>query len=378
MEEIFAKAKNRKFRQYVSKRFENVEDILYATSNECAHYLEELETGVRQIGIPEMINLRTTNHTRHVFKYSKEDKIAMCLLINAIHQYDDKFSTHSYFYKEHGGMHRCITELAKVKDFNDKYILRTDITKFSDSIDADILKEDLKEFFKDDPTFIKFILNFIDDRRYYKDGVLYNDAPAVRQGNAFSVFFDQLYLKDIDFELEKVATYYFRNCDDIVFAVDTKEERDNGLKLLEKLAGERNLKLSEKKTLLLNPGDDFSIFCLKFTNHKITFSKKITDKVNSALKSSRVYVQRVRRLKKLSPDDSIKLFLMIIDKKIAKAVLKYAHFITDMSGLRNVDRAIQNSIRILYTNKLSNSKYRLTHKKMVELGYKSLMNRHYN
>jgi len=114
-----------------------------------------------------------------------------------------------------------------------EYVLRLDIENFFESIDKNYLFELLKEIgvHKD---LIKLIKN---SYSHHKIGL-----PA---GHVLSCTLSNLYLKNFDY---KFPHNYTRYSDDMMFALNSRYDVENSIKLVEHLLDEYNFKLNHNKT----------------------------------------------------------------------------------------------------------------------------------
>lgn len=120
-----------------------------------------------------------------------------------------------------------------------KYVLRLDIKNYFGAIDKDSLFKLLTEVGVN-----KEILTLTKDSySHHKIGL-----PA---GHVLSCTLSNLYLKDFDYRFPYIYTRY---SDDMMFALNTRDEVENTIRLVEQLLSGHNLKLNTNKTrIVLNP-----------------------------------------------------------------------------------------------------------------------------
>lgn len=203
-----------------------------------------------------------------------------------------QFIYSSYACIKDKGMHRaafyvqdCMKK-AKRK-WGEYYILKTDVAKYFDSINKNILLDILKRKIKDEKLIwlIKEIL-FAQDRE-----------KGIEIGNYTSQVFANIYLNEVDqFIKHKLKIkYYARYLDDSILIVKTKQEAQLALQEIAKFLKE-NLKLELNKKTQIFKGKQGVNFC----GYKINeYRMKIRDKGKRKLKD------KVKKLKKDVKDGKI-------------------------------------------------------------------------
>ena len=176
------------------------------------------------------------------------------------------------------GMHRSAFYVQKCmrkakREWGDYYILKTDVSKYFDSIDKNILLKILERKIKD-PKLIWLIKEILFAQKREK---------GIEIGNYTSQTFANIYLNEVDqyIKHELKIKYYARYLDDSVLIVQTKKEAKEALKKIEKFLKEKlELKLNDKTQIF--KGKQGVNFC----GYKINeYRLKIRDKGKRKLKN---------------------------------------------------------------------------------------------
>lgn len=160
-----------------------------------------------------------------------------------------KLTQDTYGSLEKRGIKGALSKMKKALKKNpDWYYVQTDVKKFYESIDHDILKMKIRRIFKDQK-----LLRFIDANIDRHD-------KGLAIGTWLNQYLANLFLSDFDHYIKEVirVPYYFRYMDDMVVLVPGKEEAN---KVLGVIKGEmEKIKLTVKPTHRVAPvkiGIDF-------------------------------------------------------------------------------------------------------------------------
>lgn len=111
------------------------------------------------------------------------------------------------------GVHDGVRRIRKALQSDSSiYCLKMDVKKFYQSIDHEILKQQIRKKIKDSR-----LLWLLDE--------IINSAPGVPIGNYTSQYFGNIYLNGLDHYIKEVlcVKHYYRYCDDMVLIGDNKE-----------------------------------------------------------------------------------------------------------------------------------------------------------
>ena len=127
---------------------------------------------------------------------------------------------------------------------NVKYLIKTDIRDHFGSIILKELEKDLIKILGKGP-FIDLIWKILRGR----DGPI-KRKKGILQGGVLSPLFSNIYMKEIDEQLEKLdGIKVIRYGDD--FLIGTKEDAENTLKIIKKILKKKGLELNKKKTSIV-------------------------------------------------------------------------------------------------------------------------------
>lgn len=224
-----------------------------------------------------------------------------------------------------------------------KYVIRTNIKSFFESIPHDKLLEKIKKNPILNPQSKKIINKIL--REYKSKTGLDKGVP---RGIGISAYLSELYMRDIDNKIRLLpnVTYYARYVDDIIiiFTPNTKYDNLNYIDEIKKIISYEVLEINEKKTKEfdlvtshLNKNFDFLGYKIIFNNCNKPIEINLTTK-------------KVNRYK-AKLDKSFELYnteSKYNEKKARKILVKRLRYLTENTRLLNVKKDIL--IGVYFTN----------------------------
>ncbi|MBA7562897.1 hypothetical protein ES708_04550 [subsurface metagenome] len=132
------------------------------------------------------------------------------------------------------------------------YYIKADIFYFYDKIDRVRLYKLILDKISSEPEICNILRDFLEDT-YIDDSdgeekTCSPPAKGIPQGPAFSAFFANIYLDELDHLIEKKSFDYVRYVDDMVILCESKKQMEDIKKLLEYYLSSMNLELNADKT----------------------------------------------------------------------------------------------------------------------------------
>jgi len=328
----------------------NVEKKIEAGSFKFSPYLELLKIKKRN-SLPRLLSIPTIR-----------DRIVHDKMKDCLHQefkdFVNKELPNSYI--------RKIKKYIEKNEGEKIFYLKTDITKFYDEINREILKTALERVI-DDKVLINLICNAIETPTVpsnYRKGDLkkYYAEKGVPQGLAISNILAQIYLKEFDnyFKKRLKSSLYLRYVDDI-FVLSMSNSKPL-LKSIKKKLSEIDLQTNDDKTFFgdLSSGVEFLGYLIK--NEEISISKSTIEGQINKIAAKITWFKKGMANRKLRPallvnnDNGFKrLFLkevneIITGSKSAKKNYGWLFWyleINDLSVFYKIDLIIESMFRSL-------------------------------
>lgn len=218
-----------------------------------------------------------------------------------------------------------------------KYIIRTDIKSFYESIPHDELKKVISRNHILSPLSKKVINEIL---RQYKS--ITGHDEGIPRGIGISAYLAELYMRDFDDDIKNLqnVTYYARYVDDIViiFTPNNKHESIDYLSLIKQCILKTKLNLNDKKTEEI---DFFNMksYKLEFLGYQINFNhiKKIEYEININLshKKIRKYQRKIQSI-----INNYNLSSKFDERKARKLMLQRLKYLTGNTRLLGVKKDI--------------------------------------
>lgn len=264
---------------------------------------------------------------------------------------------HSFKVKQ-SDRYEIVSQVINMLDNNfPKYVIRTDIKSFFESIPHDKLQKKISQNYILSPESKKIINGIL---RQYKS--ITGSDSGIPRGVGISSYLSELYLRDFDNEIKKLSnlTYYARYVDDIIliFTPHTKYDNTNYLDNIRTIISNFGLELNPKKTEsfdLVNLSIkqiyhfDFLGFNMQFDNNKEKDNKIL---INLSNKKKRLYSKKI----KLMIDD-YNINSKYDEKQARKLLINRIRYLTGNIRLLGVKKDIL--VGIYFSNILLNEKKHL-------------------
>ncbi len=236
--------------------------------------------GVRMLGIPTVID--------------RVIQQAISQILTKI--YDSQFSEYSYGFRPNRGAHDALVQAERYVGDESIYVVDIDLSKFFDTINKDKMMSLLQKEIKD-----KSVLRLIN--KYLQAGILkgsqlIKSQEGTPQGSPLSPLLSNIYLDQVDKELERRQIRFVRYADDIqIYARSIKSAyriKENTIRLIEgnriklKVNEEKSAvkKLNEAKFLGYSFRREYGTEIIKLCLHKKSWDKFKT-KIREILKRNR-------------------------------------------------------------------------------------------
>ena len=348
--------------------------ISYYLSGTCVRDLMLMIRGDKMPAVPERLVIRDRGKDRELYLFPVEDRALLGLINFALHRFDGRFSEHLYSHIRGRANAYALSVIREREDFRDLHLFKTDISRYDYTMDAGILSGCIREFFPEDPSLCAFFDRMSYRRRYTENGRTFDDGPAVPTGSALCGFCENVYLREFDFRMSEKAAFYARCADDILIGAKTREDLLSLIEEIRRTMDEKKLSLSEKKSLIIEPGGEFDFLGWKICSGGIDF----TDETLSRLEKL-IHRETIRALRQYSRHDVDPLFRISRAIQRAGIVRERAgldhsfRIVSRTDGLNRIDHMLIDMIRIIVTGKKGNARYRLSYDDIRRWGYRSLV-----
>lgn len=334
-----------------------------------------------------MVRKRNSNRRRIVYCFNEKESYLLKYMTFILMDFDSIHCDSLCSFRKDNRTNMFFRKVKKVDPERKLYIAKADFHDFGGSLDQDILLEICKPFFSDDPDFFAFITWLMTRNEFYRNGKLVHERVSIIEGLPIGNFFNNLYLRDMDFELEKQAVMYMRYTDDIAFFTDSYESAQHALDIVRSYEKKLKLTVNEEKTMIIKPHEEAELLGIQIFEGGFDIGdfaiQKLTDKMK------RTSDRQLRRMSygKCTKQSAMKEMIdfydrMFFGRKVNDHELNWVvhafPIITRMDGLEKLDACAQECIRICGSGRKTNAKYRIRYEDMVKQGYRNLVHAYYH
>lgn len=211
---------------------------------------------------------------------------------------DPTFSDHSYGFRPGRSTHGAISRMREYVVEGREWVVDIDLEKFFDRVNHDILMGRLAKRIED-----RSVLGVI--RRYLEAGVMVEGVKVKQddgtpQGGPLSPLLANVYLDEIDKDLERRGHAFVRYADDLRVLVGSKRAGERVMNWLIKRVGKLRLRVNESKSTVARVVDR------PFLSFSLWVDKEGQVKIGVASKAIDVMKERVRALTKRTRGRSVK------------------------------------------------------------------------
>ncbi|PRP92889.1 Group II intron-encoded protein LtrA [Enhygromyxa salina] len=238
--------------------------------------------GERMLGIPTVI----------------DRLIQQAILLVLQPHIDPTFSDHSYGFRPGRSAHDAVSQMRDIVVEGRVWVVDIDLEKFFDRVNHDILMDRLAKRVED-----REVLRVI--RRYLNAGVMVDGVKVVRddgtpQGGPLSPLLANVYLDEVDKELEQRGHAFVRYADDLRVLVKSKRAGERVMRWLVKRFGKLKLRVNESKSTVAR------VYERPFLSFSLWEDKEGRPKIGVASKAMGAMKERVRELTKRTRGRAVK------------------------------------------------------------------------
>lgn len=262
-----------------------------------------------------------------------------------------------------------------LKDGFPKFVIRTDISKFYESIPQENLFELINNNTLLSPQSRKLLKNIFYEFNLIKDPSVMEEKKGIPRGLGISAYLSELYMRKIDEEINLLPdlVYYARYVDDIIaiFTPKTKSCKEEYFEEMKKIVNSYHLEFNDnldgrkQKTNIINLMSNPLIksYYFDFLGYKIEINNNHQIKIELSKSKIDKYINRVKlSIKKYNSDSKI-------NEKIArKMLIDRMKFLTGNYNLNHNKSNIKAGI--FYSNQMLSLNKNLKYKSLNTLDLK--------
>lgn len=251
--------------------------------------------------------------------------------------YEKKFSDTSFGFRPNKSQHQAIRKCQEYINEGYKWVVDIDIEKYFDTVNHDKLMSIIAKDITD-----KRVLKLI--RKYLESGVMINGVVAdtelgCPQGGPASPLLSNIYLNELDMELERRGLRFCRFADDCNVYVKSRRSAERVMKSITKyLETELKLKINPKKSKVDRPWK-IKYLGISFYNSKDGIQVRVHEKSVQRLKTS------IKEMTSRSNGKSLEWKFMKLKQKV-QGWINYYRIANMKTLLKELDGWLRRRIRL--------------------------------
>jgi len=211
--------------------------------------IRDISTGEHVFSIPKkkLVGKPNSYKKRAIYTFDESETMALRLVAYNMQSYDHLFSRNLFSFRSGYGMTEAMAALRRSIGIGGMYGYKMDIHDYFNTIDTDILLDDLDKVLEDRPLYNMY-RNLLSGDEVLFEGEIIREKRGVMAGIPVAPFLSNFYLREMDAHFSNEDCFYFRYADDILLMAKTEEDAD---RLHDDL-----LAFIEGKGLTINPDKD--------------------------------------------------------------------------------------------------------------------------
>lgn len=211
----------------------------------------------------------------------------------------------------------------KISKSNIKYVIKTDIKDFYNSIDISILKNMLESALDNAPNINSSTKEKLINNIYE----IMLSGGKVLTGSSISPYLAKIYLEEILAKFKELKLNYINYYDDFLFFCESKEEAEDTIEIIRENFNTYNLKINERKTSVKSKYDKNIFVGLSF--HVIKGKERIEFNIKkSTLKryedKIKMYSDNIKKAYKNNNCNEINIIMNRLNNLLYTAIANYS------------------------------------------------------
>jgi hypothetical protein len=301
-------------------------------------------------------------------------------------RYDDLFPGSLYSFRKNNPVGKLYRNIRRYDPHREKYIVKTDIKSFGESIDPVILDQKLKAYLADEPELHAFIMWLVSRNLYYRNGKLEEGFTSILPGNPIVTFLQNIFLLEADSFMRENVVICSRYTDDICMICEDSQSAERLMEQLKKLITDLGLRLNEEKTCIVPPGVSYDLLGIRFAPDMTDIAENTFLKVWSKMKHRADSICRRVKNGRLTREDGLRLMAGYIslyyygtgEDGWISWTDKFFPCITTVESLKKLDHLSQECLLYIATGRRTNAKYRFRYQDIRDAGYVPLVRAYYD
>lgn len=322
---------------------------------------------------------------RAVYTFNREENYVLKLITFLLRDYDDYFAPNLYSFRKERGVKRATNDLLKIKNLQEYYVYKVDISDYFNSVDIALLKPMLYQVLKNDNALYRFLINLLECPYTEFNGEIICENKGIMAGVPISTFLANLYLSQLDFYFYNRNIPYMRYSDDIIVFAKSIDEIEEYKRVILGFLESHNLIVNHDKESTSYPHEEWTFLGFSYNRGVIDICTASFEKLKAKMRRKARALNRWAEKKGVPKEYAARAFIKRFNAKLydnpVYSELTWTRWffpvINTDKTLKLIDAYMIDCIRYLATGKRTKSKYDFRYEDIKRLGFRSLVNEYY-
>lgn len=374
------------------KRVRDYTDIMqvqsFINSRGYRPIVEAMAEGTYKFRDPYLMEVPKDNgKVRRVFTIRRKDDVSEIVVLQVMAQllkrYEVGFCPNLYSLPENGNVVGVMNGLAKIKDLDQKYLFKFDVTDYGNSILVDKLLVMLDELMEEcDRPIFKVISDLLMNpnvilRKGDQEIPRVMEQKGVMTGFPFVHFLSGLYLNEMDWHFYNLGIPYYRFNDDVAVVCNSlKEAEDTRDYILDHITS-KGLSTNRDKMQIIKPGDISAYLGIAIDGSELYITNKTITRYKKKMYTRAKLIRNRINSKEISRDEGFVMMIRYIQNVMYGSkdgsncfMTTYFPRVTSSKNFSKIDHYAQHYVRFVYVGRfLKTNNRKVPYEMLREYGY---------
>ncbi len=332
-----------------------------------------------------VLSKKDTAKKRVVFTYPFAENMVLKLMAYLMQQYDGLMAPNLYSFRRNIGVKQAVQRLVNDQEIGELYSYKLDIHDYFNSVNVEKLLPRLKELLTGEENLYEFVEKLLWNPYAVRNGEIVTVKKGIMAGVPISAFLANVYLMEMDHEIERRGILYARYSDDIIFFAKSRELLEVYRQIVFSYLERYDLTVNPTKCVETAPGQAWEYLGFSCCQGKIDISEVARTKIMAKCKRKARAIYRWKRSNGKEDSHAVRAYIKYLNRKFFENPVQneltwcrwYLPMINTDETLRRLDHYIQQNIRYLTTGRYTKANFDLRYETMQQLGYRSLVGEYY-
>lgn len=351
----------------------------YCAGGTIEYDIESIVQGGNPFSPPKRVFAMEGGKQREFYAFDERANCLFWLVAQAFRPYERPYVHHCCSSALGPSIKRVFKDLRQLDAERQNWAVVADIRHYSNSMSPKTVQGILDLLVPSDGRAQAFMLSALQPASHLERNVEVSSPVFIGTGTALNSVLSNSALAQADAILAEKALLSTRFVDDSFAIYECEQDARAALDGFREAVGRCGFTLNEPKSYLVPPGQAFDCIGLRVSQEGIDLEDGLYARGRGILRqSTRMLLSKVRR-GALSPDAAMAMLAQSVNQVLDDPeeiawLLPLLGIITTDTGLRSLDRYLQDCMRTVGSGKTGPARYRISYECLKAHGYRSIVN----